>query len=194
MHLTASPVDWYAARAAGVVAYLLLTSVVVLGLALAGKARIQGWPRFAVEDVHRFGGLLTGAFVALHVATIGIDSFVGFSLTQLVVPFAASYRPFWTWLGFVALELLIALAIANRFRDRLSYRFWRRTHYLNFAVWGLATVHTLGAGTDRGSAWLLPLVIASTASVCVAAVLRLRAPNGRARPRRSGAGGLSPSP
>ena len=31
MHLTTSSVDWYAARAAGVVAYVVLTLVVVLG-------------------------------------------------------------------------------------------------------------------------------------------------------------------
>ena len=35
MHLTSSPVDWYAARAAGIVAYLLLSSVVLLGLTMA---------------------------------------------------------------------------------------------------------------------------------------------------------------
>ena len=32
MHLTSNPIDWYAARAAGVVAYVLLTVVVSLGI------------------------------------------------------------------------------------------------------------------------------------------------------------------
>ena len=58
--LATNAVDWYAARAAGVVAYLLLSTMVVLGLALAGRDRLPGWPRFAIEDVHRFGGLLVG--------------------------------------------------------------------------------------------------------------------------------------
>ena len=52
MHVTSSPVDWYAARAAGIAAYLLLTAVVALGISLAGRApgrRWRGWPMFAVE-------------------------------------------------------------------------------------------------------------------------------------------------
>ena len=83
MHLTSSPIDWYAARAAGIVAYLLLTAVVSVGVGLAGRMNGKGWPRFAVEDVHRFGGILVGTFIAIHVATIAIDSYLPFSLTSI---------------------------------------------------------------------------------------------------------------
>ena len=89
-------VAWEAARAGGIVAYVLLSAVVVIGLALSGRERLEGWPRFAIEDVHRFAGMLVGAFVSLHVVTIAIDSEAHFSLLQLVVPFASSYRPLWT--------------------------------------------------------------------------------------------------
>ena len=39
MHLTSSPIDWYAARAGGVVAYVLLSVNVALGLLMSGKKR-----------------------------------------------------------------------------------------------------------------------------------------------------------
>jgi len=68
-------------------------------------------------------------------------------------------------LGAIAAELLLALAITNRYRKRLSYRFWRRAHYLNFAVWGLALVHGIFAGTDRGAAWADVLDGCSAAAV-----------------------------
>ncbi len=93
MHLTTSPVDWYAARAAGVAAYVLLTIVVV---PRDDDGRPEGaarWPRFALEDVHRFGGLLVGSFVAIHVVTIAIDAYLPFSLTAIAIPFVARYRP-----------------------------------------------------------------------------------------------------
>jgi sulfoxide reductase heme-binding subunit YedZ len=93
---------------------------------------------FAVEDVHRYGGLLVGTFIAIHVVTIGIDSFLPFSLTQLAVPLADGYRPIWTGLGIAAAELLLALAITNHYRMRISHRLWRRAHYANFAVWAAA--------------------------------------------------------
>ncbi len=137
MHLTSSPIDWYAARAAGIVAYLLLTAVVTLGVSMAGRApgrRWKRWPMFAVEDVHRAGGLLVGSFIALHVVTIAIDSFLPFSLGQIAIPLTSRYRPIWTALGIVAAELLVALAVTNHYRDRIPRRWWRLAHYENFAV------------------------------------------------------------
>jgi sulfoxide reductase heme-binding subunit YedZ len=178
VHLTTSPLDWYAARAAGIAAYLILTVVVTLGMTMAGRRRLRRWPRFALEDVHRFGGLLVGSFVAIHVVTIALDAYLPFSLTAILVPFTARYRLLYTGLGIVAAELLLALAITNRYRDRLPYRFWRRAHYLNLAVWTAATVHGLGSGTDRSTPWLLALFAASVALVLSAAVLRLQ--HGRA--------------
>ena len=174
MHLTTSPLDWYAARAAGIAAYLILTVVVTLGMTMAGRKRLTRWPRFALEDVHRFGGLLVGSFVVIHVVTIALDAYLPFSLTSIVVPFGARYRTLYTALGVVAAELLLALAITNRYRDRLPYTVWRRAHYLNLAVWTAATIHGLGSGTDRSTPWLLALFVASVLLVLSASVLRLR--------------------
>ena len=165
MHLTASPAIWYAARASGIAAYVVLSLVVSLGLALGGKAQSRRWPRFSVEEVHRFGGLLVGSLIGIHVLTIAMDSFLPFSLTQLLVPFTASYRPLWTGLGIAAAELLLALAVTNHYRRRLPYRFWRTAHYLNFAIWTLASLHGLMSGTDRGAVWLAVIYGVSVASV-----------------------------
>jgi methionine sulfoxide reductase heme-binding subunit len=183
MHLTTSPLDWYVARAAGVAAYLILTIVVTLGMTMASGRRLRRWPKFALEDVHRFGGLLVGSFVTIHVVTIAMDAYLPFSLSAIVVPFVAGYRTLYTALGIVAAELLLALAITNRYRDRLPYRFWRRAHYLNLVVWGGATVHGLGSGTDRSTPWLLALFTASVAVVLGLAVWRAT----RARPVVAGA-------
>lgn len=165
MHVTSSPQIWYAARASGVAAYVVLSVVVSLGLALGGKAQNKRWPRFSVEEIHRFGGLLVGSLIGVHVLAIAADSFLPFSLTQLLVPFTSSYRPLWTGLGIAAAELLVALAITNHYRRRLPYRFWRMAHYLNFAVWTFASLHGLMAGTDRGAAWLAILYGVSVATV-----------------------------
>lgn len=178
MTLAAAAFDWYAARAGGVVAYLLLSCAVILGLALAGREQLPNWPRFALEDVHRFAGVLAGFFILVHVAMIAVDSQARFSLVELFVPFSSSYRPFWTGIGIVAAELLLALALANRFRTRISYRRWRRLHYLNFVVWGAATAHGLGSGTDRGSAWLLGIYLSAIAAVLALTLRRTL----RARP------------
>jgi sulfoxide reductase heme-binding subunit YedZ len=177
VHVTTSPVDWYAARAAGIAAYVLLTTVVCLGLTMAGRKKLERWPRFALEDVHRFGGLLAGSFIVIHVLAIATDSYLPFSVGAIVVPFLATYRPLFTALGIVAAELLLALAITNHYRDRLPYRYWRRAHYLNFAVWTAATFHGLGSGTDRSTPWLMAIFAAGVAAVLAATASRFRRGN-----------------
>jgi len=173
MHLTSSPLDWYTARAAGVVAYLLISFVVVLGTTMAGKKTLKRWPQFALEDVHRFAGLLVGAFVTIHVVTIAVDSWLPFSVASIAIPLLARYRPIWVALGIVAAELLLALAVSNHYRRRLPYRIWRRLHYLNLAVWVAATLHGIGSGTDRSAPWLLVLYAVAVASVTTAVTVRL---------------------
>jgi sulfoxide reductase heme-binding subunit YedZ len=165
-------IDWYAARSAGVVAYCLLTGGVLLGVLLAGRARLPRWPQFAVTDVHRYVALLTGAFVVLHVYTLLLDRYVHTSLVAVLVPGASSYRPFWVALGTVALELLAAVGVSNLFRKRLGHALWRRIHYLTFAVWAAATAHGVGAGTDAGAEWLRLLYVVSIGSVAAAVVWR----------------------
>jgi methionine sulfoxide reductase heme-binding subunit len=91
----------------------------------------------------------------------------------VLVPGTSSYRPLATALGVVALELLAALAVANRYRKRLSYRFWRRTHYLNFAVWALALEHGIASGTDSGTPWGVLLYGVAAAAVAGLATWRV---------------------
>jgi sulfoxide reductase heme-binding subunit YedZ len=183
MMLAAFTVDWYAARAAGVVAYLLVSSSVVLGLLLAGKDRLERWPRFALEDVHRFAGVLAGTFIALHVFWLALDSQANLGAIDLVVPFVSSYRPLWVGLGVVSAELLLALAVTNHYRKRMSHIVWRRLHYLNFAVWIGATFHGLGAGTDSGSPVFLVLYTVTFMTVGLL-ILRRVARSDRAAPAK----------
>ena len=181
MHLTSSPLDWYAARAGGVVAYVLLSTGVVFGLAMSGKHTLKRWPRFAIEDVHRFLGITTGTFIVIHIVAVAIDAYLPFSLVSLLVPLLSKYRAVWVALGIVAAELLVALAVANHYRDRgLAYKVWRKTHYVNFVVWTAATLHGLGSGTDRSARWLLAIyavAIASVVGLTVWRVLRLHWPS-----------------
>lgn len=176
-----SAVDWYAARAAGVVAYALLTSGVLLGVLLAGKARLKRWPAFAVTDVHSYIAVLAGWFIAVHVGALLLDSYIHFSLTQVLVPGASSYRPLWVALGTVALELLVAVALSNLLRKRIGHRRWRRIHYLTFVVWAAATLHGIGAGTDSTAEWLRMLYVVSVGSVAGALAWRVSASSEPAR-------------
>lgn len=156
---------WYVARAGGVVAYLLLTFTVCVGVGLAGRARVPGFPRVAVNELHRFAGILAGTFIAIHVGAVLLDTYVPFTVPQVMIPLADAYRPVAVAFGIVAAELLIALAVTNRLRRMLPNRIWRRAHYLNFAVWAAATIHGITAGTDNTTVWLLAMYVIAIATV-----------------------------
>lgn len=158
-------ITWYAVRASGMVAFALLTTTVALGLVMSARARLRHWPRFALEDVHRFASLLTWSFIGVHALVLLADSYLPFSLVDLIVPGVAPYRPLPTALGVVAAELLAALAVANLLRGRISHGLWRRTHYLNFAVWLLALGHGIASGSDSDTAWALVLYVLSASLV-----------------------------
>jgi predicted ferric reductase len=158
-------VTWYVVRASGMVAFALLTATVALGLVMSARVRLSRWPRFAVEDVHRFASLLTWSFIGVHVLALLADSYLPFSISNLLVPGTAPYRPLATALGVVGMELLAALAVANLLRARIPYSVWRRTHYLNFVVWLLVLVHGVTAGADSDTAWALTVYVGSAALV-----------------------------
>jgi sulfoxide reductase heme-binding subunit YedZ len=163
---------WYVARAGGLTAFALLTASVVLGLLLAGRESL-GWPRFALQDVHRFAGLLAGTFVAVHGFALLVDNYFDFTLASLIVPGLSPYRPVAVAAGVVAAELLVALAVTNPYRTALPYSFWRRAHYANFAVWLLALGHGLAAGTDRDTTWALVVYAVAVAAVAGLTAWRL---------------------
>jgi sulfoxide reductase heme-binding subunit YedZ len=163
---------WYFARSAGIVAYVLVSSSVLLGLLMAGRTRFV-WPRFAVEEVHRFLATLAGVFVVLHGGSLLLDSVVPIGLGQLLVPFTSSYRPLAVGLGVCAAELMAAVGISNALRPRIPHRVWRRLHYLTFAVWILSSLHGILAGTDAGDPWFVGIVAGTMSAVAVAAWARL---------------------
>jgi methionine sulfoxide reductase heme-binding subunit len=164
-------VIWYAERSAGIVAYLLLSASVVLGVSMSARWRLA-WPRFALEEIHRFVSILTGVFIAMHGLGLLLDQVVPFSLLQVVVPFTSSYRPFAVGLGVASAELLAAIAVTNALRGHITHRVWRRVHYLTIVVWLGTTGHVLLTGTDRQEAWFLALVAVAVASVALAFAAR----------------------
>jgi predicted ferric reductase len=164
--------DWYLTRSTGAVALVLLTLAVALGVADVRRWSTPSWPRFVVDSLHRNVSLLAVAFLALHVVTAVLDSFAPISLAATVVPFVSPYRPFWLGLGAIALDLLLAVTITSLLRRRIGHAGWRATHWLAYACWPIALLHTLGTGSDIKDVWLLALSVACLAVVAAAVLAR----------------------
>jgi predicted ferric reductase len=146
-------ITWDTARTAGFVAYGLLTLSVALGLALSLRWYSRSWPRWATNDLHRYVTLVTLVFIGIHSLALWLDPFMRFSVAEILVPMASHYRPIWMALGIVAAYFTLALWLSERVQRHIGYGWWRRLHYLTFGVYGLATVHGLGTGSDTRARW-----------------------------------------
>jgi sulfoxide reductase heme-binding subunit YedZ len=169
---THGPGLWYVTRATGLVALLMLTASVLLGLLAAGRFSGDRWPRFLTQGLHRNISLLVVVFLTLHIASTVLDTYTSIPLTAAFVPFASGYKPPWLSLGAVALDLLLALIVTSLARGRLGYRWWRALHWLAYACWPVAVAHGLGIGTDRSATWVIALTIGCMG--CVGAMVTWR--------------------
>jgi sulfoxide reductase heme-binding subunit YedZ len=165
---------WYATRASGIVALILLTLTMVLGLTTSSRTRARNWPGFAVQELHRRSSMLAIVFLAIHVLTSILDTFVHIGWLSIVVPFTSSYSRFWVGIGTVALDLMVAVFVSSLLRSRLKPTTWRGLHWLAYASWPIALAHTFGMGTDAGEHWVIGLGALCVASVGVALLWRLR--------------------
>jgi len=161
---------WYATRASGYTALVLLSASVVLGLLASARWSRREWPRFVVQSLHRNVSLLVGIFLVIHILTSVIDPFAKLSFVDAFVPFVATYRPFWLGLGVVSFELLIAITVTSVMRHRLGWRSWRAVHLFAYACWPVAVIHGLGTGTDTKSVWAL-LTVAACVGMVIGAVV-----------------------
>jgi predicted ferric reductase len=166
---------WYASRATGIVALLLLTAVMLLGILVTRQGRLPGLPRFAVSGLHRNLSLLATAFVGLHVLTAVADGYVHIPLTSAVVPLTSSYERIWLSLGAISLDLSVALIVTSLLRRHLSRRAWRAVHLLAYLSWPVAWLHSFYSSGDlqHGALFFLALICAIV--VVAAVVWRLAA-------------------
>ena len=186
---TWSTVTWDTARAGGLISYVLLTAAVSLGLVLRNRWQSSRWPRLVTNELHGYVSLLALVFIAVHVVAVAVDPFTHFGLAAVLVPFTSHYRPIWMSLGIVSLYLLLAVWVSTRLRHRIGHRLWRQIHVLAFAVYGAATLHGLGTGSDTRTTWAVALYATSVGLVGTLLAIRLLAPAGRgSRPRPLAAG------
>ena len=157
---------WALGRGTGIVALVLFTAAIVLGIVARSGRAVAGMGRFGVAELHRTASLTGTGLIVVHVVTLMLDPFAQLRIVDAVVPFIGRFKPLWQGLGTVALDLLLVIVVVSLLRDRLGPRVFRTVHWATYALWPIALAHSLGNGTNGTSWWLL-----SIDAVCVAAVL-----------------------
>lgn len=164
---------WLISRASGVVALALVSLSVLMGLSMAARAISRpGWKR-TVARLHEHVALAALAAVGLHGVSLLGDAWLKPGLRGIAIPFAMSYRPGFTSAGIIAGYLMMLVGPSFYLRRRIGAGRWRKLHRVSAAIWILAVVHTLGAGSDATGLWLRAVVLAPVAPIAYLLVLRL---------------------
>jgi sulfoxide reductase heme-binding subunit YedZ len=140
---------WLASRAAGFAALSLLTVQIALGLILSHPTNKSTW-RLSKRlfPWHENAWIFVLAFLAAHVISLIADPFAGVGALGALVPGLSSYRSAPVALGTLALWALLATGATARYTKLLPQGAWLSIHRLSLAVFVLAWMHGLLAGTD----------------------------------------------
>jgi len=167
------PTLWFANRGTGFMLLVLLTMATMLGVLSTSRMSVRLWPRMLSQGLHRNVSLLAVTFLAAHVVTAVVDTFVDIRWWQSFVPFAGTYQPIWLGLGTLSLDLLIAVSVTSVLRHRMAHRPWRAIHVMAYAAWALGLLHGLQIGTDSGTTWGGAMNYGAILAVGVAVLARI---------------------
>lgn len=179
---------WLVSRASGVLALVLITLSVLMGLAMAARVLPPGGLKRAVARLHEHVALTALAAIGLHGLALLGDKWLRPGLRGIALPFALSYRPAFTGVGVIAGYLAVLVGPSFYLRRVLGARRWRALHRVAVVIWVLSAIHTLGAGSDGHQLWLRAIVLVPVAPLAYLLVSRvLRAPTRSVKPQRASA-------
>ncbi|MDQ2894586.1 MAG: ferric reductase-like transmembrane domain-containing protein [Actinomycetota bacterium] len=163
---------WLISRASGIVALVLISLSVLMGLAMAARMLRPAHKR-AVIRLHEYVALLSLVAIAVHGLALLGDTWLKPGLAGITVPFALGYRPLWTGLGIIGGYLALLLGPSFYLRRRIGARTWRKLHRATTAAWVLSAVHALGSGSDSGTLWLRAVVLLPAIPIAYALTTRM---------------------
>ena len=141
---------WYITRSSGTVAYLLISASTIWGLLLSSKIIKETVPALLSLAMHNFLSWAAIGITGLHMIALLFDSYLTYTVADLLIPFVGPYRPEWVGLGIIGYYLMLLTSVSFYFRKQIGQKRWRKLHYLTFGAYLLATIHGIMAGTDSG--------------------------------------------
>ena len=144
-------IDWYVARASGLVAWSVVTASILWGLALSTRLiRRKGVPAWLL-DLHRFLGTLSVVFVGVHLLALWGDNYVYFAWREMFVPGASVWRPAAVAWGVVAMYFMIAIQLTSWSMRKMPRKIWHSIHLTSFLLFIGSTVHAFQSGADANN-------------------------------------------
>lgn len=172
-HTLATHGWWIASRASGIVALVLITISVLIGLTMAGKPLRRPGLNRKLMAIHQQTALAGLVAIVVHGLALLADPWLKPGLTGVAVPFTMPLHTFWTGLGVIAGYLAMLLGLSYYLRKQIGAKLWRKAHRATVAVYLLGLVHALGSGSDTSTIWFRAWALATFFPIALLFVYRL---------------------
>ena len=146
--LDSTQIWWYVTRAAGLTGYFLIWLSMAWGFAIPSKIVQPVLEGTFTYDFHEYLSLLGLGFILLHITVLLFDKYLPFTISQLLIPFINTYRPFWVGLGIIGLYIFLVVTVTFYLRQQIGVKAFRAIHVVSLLGYLGATLHGLFAGTD----------------------------------------------
>jgi len=129
---------------AGLVAMVLLTVNILLGLLLSARYNsVRQWPhrRLPIFDIHNWTAYIALGLVFLHPVLLLCSKTAGFGVGDVLLPIRSPKQTVYNCFGAVAFYCVIFVVVTSYFRSRLGSRLWKKLHYVAYAAAAFFFVH-----------------------------------------------------
>jgi len=155
---------WYLSRASGLVAWVVLAVTCLWGILLITRMLKPADRPAWLLDLHRYLGVLSILTTVAHVALLLGDDWMAPTWQELVVPgglkpttearMAPGAGAAMNW-GIYAMYLMIIIQVSSWAMKLIPKKLWHGIHLTSYALFVMATIHGIQAGSDIDNMVLL---------------------------------------
>lgn len=152
---------WYVTRASGIVAAVALFILILSGVGFITGRSFTLLEPLTAWATHRAIGIIFAVSVFIHGVALLFDTFLPFTITQVLFPFASGYRTvtlfgvhfgsLYVALGIIAMYLIAAMVLSTYLWIDKKPHLWKSVHFMAYLIMIFVFVHALYLGTDLAS-------------------------------------------
>lgn len=145
-----TPAYWYMSRASALLSFFFMWLSVLWGLLLSTKVFKKYIPAVTLFSAHEFLSFVGLGFASFHAGVLLGDRYIAFRLSDILLPFSASFKPNLVGIGTLTLYLYALVVLSFYIRKKIGRQTWRALHVTTFFAFVLAALHGIFTGTDSG--------------------------------------------
>jgi len=129
---------------AGLVAMVLLTLNILLGLLLSARYNtVRSWPhrRLPVFDIHNWTAYVALALIVIHPVLLLFSETAHFHVVDVLFPIHSPHQTLYNIWGALAFYCVLFVVVTSYVRSRLGSRLWKKLHYVSYAGAGFLFAH-----------------------------------------------------